>query len=153
MLVCSGPDTGGILNFVPMISSVAVTAPEIKVVSSRLSLTPPPMTVNWFKYRSSDLNVKPASDETRLAFVEKLDQATEGFITGVVTLPVDGKWLLQVYLGGPGYDRSVSDSQVWPTQSTGVPDPGDSIVMTFNGVQQIWTNDLGKQGKKTIYTQ
>jgi hypothetical protein len=136
-----------------MVSSVAVTAPEIKVISSRLSITPPPMTVNWFKYRSSDLNVKTATDDTRLAFVEKLDQANDGFIAGVVTLPVDGKWLLQVYLGGPAYDRSAPDSQVWPTQSTGVPDPGDSIIMNFNGVQQVWTNDLSKQGKKTIYTQ
>jgi hypothetical protein len=81
----------------------------------------------------------------------KLDQATVGFITGVsgvVTFPVDGKWLLQVYRGCPGYDKSVSDSQVWPTQSTGVPDPGGSIVMTFNVVQQIWTHDLGKPGQK-----
>ena len=48
------PDTGESLNFVSMISSVAVIALEIKVVSSRLSPTPPSMTVNWFKHRSSE---------------------------------------------------------------------------------------------------
>ena len=137
----------------PVLSAVDVTAPEIKVVSSRLSVTPPPIIVNWYKYRTSDLNVKPATDDTRFAFTEKLDQANDGFAAGVVTLPVDGKWLLQLYLGGPSYDRSAADSQAWPSQSTGVPDPTDSIIMNFNGVQQTWTNSVDKQGKKTMYTQ
>ena len=85
--------------------------------------------------------------------MEKLDQAKDGFAAGIVSLPVDGKWLLQVYLGGPAYDKLAPDSQMWPTESTGVPDPADSILMNFNGIQQIWTNDVEKQGKKSIYTQ
>ena len=85
--------------------------------------------------------------------MEKLDSANTGFATGVISLPVDGKWLLQIYLGGPAYDRSAPDSQMWPTESTGVPDPADSITMNFNGVQQTWINNVEKQGKKTIYSQ
>jgi hypothetical protein len=35
-----------------------------------------------------------------------------------------------------------------------VPDPADSIAMSFNGAPAtVWTNDAARQGKKTVYTQ
>jgi hypothetical protein len=111
--VRSGPDTGGPASFIPLASAADVSAPEVRLVAAaRLSQTPAPLTVNWYKYRAADLNVKPATAETRLAFVEKLDAvAGAGFAEGVVPLPVDGRWLLQLYLGGPAYDRAAPDAQ------------------------------------------
>ena len=35
-----------------------------------------------------------------------------------------------------------------------MPDPADSIAMSFNGAPaMVWTNDAARQGKKTVYTQ
>ena len=84
---------------------------HFKVVSSKLSLPPPPIIVNWYKCRTSDQNFKPATEDTRFSFMGNLDSANTGFATGVISLPVDGKWQLQIYLGRPAY---VSVQSMWP---------------------------------------
>ena len=116
--------------------------------------TPAPIAVNWYAARTADQGVKQAAQDTRLAFAEKLDEgATQGFVEGTVALPLDAQWLLQLYVGGAAFDRGAPAAQAWPTQSTGSPDPSDSITMTFNGQRQTWTNAAETQGKKVVVTQ
>jgi hypothetical protein len=117
-------------------------------------ITPAPININWYTSRNADQNVKQTSENTRLSFAEKLDAGyKEGFVQGSITLPIDGQWLLQLYVGGPSYDKNTPTSQVWPTESAGVPDATDYIKMTFNGQEQIWTNAAQLQGKKTVVVQ
>ena len=98
--------------------------------------------------------MKQTSQDTRLAFAEQLDEgSTTGYIQGNVQLPMNATWLLQLYVGGAGYDRNAPSSQAWPTESAGVPDPGDCINMEFNGNVHNWTNTVQNQGKKTVITQ
>jgi hypothetical protein len=117
-------------------------------------ITPAPINVNWYTSRNADQNVKQSSEDTRLSFAEKLDAGfKEGFVQGSIALPVDGQWLLQLYVGGASFDKNAPSSQEWPTENAGVPDATDSVKMTFNGEEHIWTNDAQFQGKKTIVIQ
>ena len=84
--------------------------------------------MNWDKLRNADMNVRPTLQGSSNSVAEQLDEGfTSGFVEGTVSLPVDGKWLLQLYVGGPAYDRTVPSSQTWPTESVGIPDPTESI--------------------------
>jgi hypothetical protein len=128
-------------------------------IQSKLSVqarakTPAPININWYNSRTSSQNVKPTSLENRLEFNEKLDEgSTEGFVEGSLDLPLDGQWLLQLYVGGPAYDRNAPPNQAWPTQNTGIPNPADSIKLSFNGREQTWTNVAKLQGTKTVITE
>ncbi len=113
--------------------------------------TPAPININWYNSRSSAQNVKQSSPENRLEFNEKLDDGfTEGFVEGSLDLPLEGKWLLQFYVGGPAFDRNAPPNQAWPTQNTGIPNPADSIKILINSKEQIWTNSVKLQGTKTV---
>jgi len=102
------------------------------------------MMCSWWANRKRTQGVKP---DPVFQSIARLDDTTNGFIEGVMELPVDGRWIARFGFFVPSKGRADAD-EIFPVEKFDTPDETDEYKLNINGQERVLYASRSLQGHK-----